>query len=955
MVTAQFPKQAVRRFNVAAMCLILVCCCATAFGQGPGTGKGKGSGKGNGPGQGKSAGNNTPSTSPDLTEPPRVPSKKNGTLESPLTVLFGTVEVPGLPADQNKIKVRAYGLTHPDKNDPKSTGTPLIPGPTFVFHPGDLVKLHLHNYLNRSTNPALNKFEKNPQETLPGTADDITGHASHEISIPNNADITNLHVHGLHVDPKQDNVTLLVLPEDSDPSGLIPELQRLVPTINRWWTRPYKYQIPTDHVPGTFWYHSHKHGSTATQVENGMAGALVMRPNDDQDDIVPGLWNDNPALTHDRVLVIQGIMNVGTPQGETTGPFVKQSLSSPVGTVNGQYQPTLKLPAGQLERWRLVIAGANHKAAGSFWVGQIVVATIPKLNADVIAELRKITEDKTTLAPYISKPATKTLPSFTLQCNKIPGAVKLVAVDGVPMSQFVDISPSSPTFGGAGNRNDLLIQADKEGSYYLYQNYPFTLSQDELVSQMKAAYDNDADLFVGDAGANRYAALTSQKKYNFIEVLDDKTVKAVPNNFTTDPYSLGTNYQGFKPWWANVDDNGPVNDPAPTQQSVVPLLSGDADSTPQRVDVNKKFPAFPDGLGWQPTGAGPGQPVGAAMLMKLNISGKVKPTMPTNDQLNKTLSQLSPASKNPADTKLKRLNSQGQLVPGIPSYVAQLPASFQGFDGVQVVVFDRAQFTFDYLDKKTGTTLNFRQFWLNGREFSPDDFVGNPISQQLIQSPMEDVEPSLGSYSPSGTENLWTHRVKTDQGPSLLITNPGYFRNVVAAKDSKGNSITVTDPATKKSVPAYNYDYQGVTTKPTYKNVTGLKAPKQPQSTTVEEWLLINNSDMFHPFHIHISPFFVEEIGQLNYDSNAKDPTKPWTLKNLSDSDSPFKWVANNWWDVIVLPPHGYVRMWTWINVPDQLPENTADEHSKMFVVENANVYGSWVTKTWAEISSAPR
>ena len=46
-----------------------------------------------------------------------------------------------------------------------------------------------------------------------------------------------------------------------------------------------------------------------------------------------------------------------------------------------------------------------------------------------------------------------------------------------------------------------------------------------------------------------------------------------------------------------------------------------------------------------------------------------------------------------------------------------------------------------------------------------------------------------------------------------------------------------------------------------------------PVSTTQEEWLLINNSDLFHPFHIHISPFFVTEIGQPRDSVRASSPS----------------------------------------------------------------------------------
>ena len=40
----------------------------------------------------------------------------------------------------------------------------------------------------------------------------------------------------------------------------------------------YRYEIPRDHPAGTFWYHSHRHGSTAIDVVSGMKGGLVVIP-----------------------------------------------------------------------------------------------------------------------------------------------------------------------------------------------------------------------------------------------------------------------------------------------------------------------------------------------------------------------------------------------------------------------------------------------------------------------------------------------------------------------------------------------------------------------------------------------------------------------------------------------------------------------------------------------------
>jgi suppressor of ftsI len=69
---------------------------------------------------------------------------------------------------------------------------------------------------------------------------------------------TNLHFHGLEVSPRppaDDVLTMLTAPGQS--------LDYTVP-------------IPKIHPAGLFWYHPHPHGESTRQVEDGMAGAIVV-------------------------------------------------------------------------------------------------------------------------------------------------------------------------------------------------------------------------------------------------------------------------------------------------------------------------------------------------------------------------------------------------------------------------------------------------------------------------------------------------------------------------------------------------------------------------------------------------------------------------------------------------------------------------------------------------------
>jgi FtsP/CotA-like multicopper oxidase with cupredoxin domain len=103
-------------------------------------------------------------------------------------------------------------------------------------------------------------------------------------------------------------------------------------------------------APGTHWYHSHKHGSTALNLANGMAGALIIEG--DYDDVL------KPFFTTQQVLVIQQfgaqinlLKNGINDQGQAN-----KNISGDLVFVNGQYQPVLHMNPNEMQLWRLVNA-----------------------------------------------------------------------------------------------------------------------------------------------------------------------------------------------------------------------------------------------------------------------------------------------------------------------------------------------------------------------------------------------------------------------------------------------------------------------------------------------------------------------------------------------------------------------------------------------------------------------
>lgn len=226
-----------------------------------------------------------------------------------------------------------------------------LSGPQIDARPGDTMRINLINNLSKDDPSCPNGMD--PPNGAPGCFNTI-----------------NLHVHGMHVSPagNSDNVLLNIAPQT--------RLQ-------------YEINIPSDHPAGTFWYHAHRHGSTAMQVASGASGALIVRGNRRYVGNAPG---DIDTILHDargqafaeRVFLLQQIpyacfkggkiiqLKNGTwacPPGMTgvVSDF-DQQLSSPTvwddsgrfTSINGAVQPTLEnIGAGEIQRWRFIHAGIH--------------------------------------------------------------------------------------------------------------------------------------------------------------------------------------------------------------------------------------------------------------------------------------------------------------------------------------------------------------------------------------------------------------------------------------------------------------------------------------------------------------------------------------------------------------------------------------------------------------------
>jgi FtsP/CotA-like multicopper oxidase with cupredoxin domain len=138
--------------------------------------------------------------------------------------------------------------------------------------------------------------------------------------------ITNLHTHGLHVSPKRpsDDVLLDIAAADHF---------------------QYEYDVPDDHPGGTLWYHAHYHPLSDHQVFGGLFGALVVRGALDE---LPGI----KGLPERMMIVSQIQIEKDEIVSGDESPLSQQRT-----LVNGQYQPTIDIAPGEIQRWRIVNAG----------------------------------------------------------------------------------------------------------------------------------------------------------------------------------------------------------------------------------------------------------------------------------------------------------------------------------------------------------------------------------------------------------------------------------------------------------------------------------------------------------------------------------------------------------------------------------------------------------------------
>jgi FtsP/CotA-like multicopper oxidase with cupredoxin domain len=252
------------------------------------------------------------------------------------------------------------------------------PGPTLCVSAGDTIELTL-----------INELPANPAGSVANT--------------------TNMHTHGLHISP--------MAPSDD-------VLLEIPPQLGARSRFDYLFNIWDKHPPGTHWYHPHKHGSTAEQVENGMAGALIVAD-------YPGTLPPPMRGIAERVFVLQQLLQDADPPFDERSVQLGSNADSHLYLVNGAEIPVIRIDQGEVQRWRFVNAAVN--ANGYF---NLAVVTTGE------------------------EPVDCTDPADT-RCQPMHH----IAMDGIYLPAM---TRTRNTLLAPGNRADFLVKFDTPGRYWLY-------------------------------------------------------------------------------------------------------------------------------------------------------------------------------------------------------------------------------------------------------------------------------------------------------------------------------------------------------------------------------------------------------------------------------------------------------------------------------------------------------
>jgi suppressor of ftsI len=224
-------------------------------------------------------------------------------------------EPPQVRAKNNVVSLTLHAVNVDGRDAFAFEGQPVAP--VIRASPGDLLKII---YIN-----------------------DLPSKSSETCAVNPCMDMTNLHFHGLTISPNS--------PQD-DVIGMMAMPGQVL---------HYFVQIPRDHPPGLFWYHTHPHGESHRQVLDGMSGAIV----------IEGMERYIPEVgrLRERVIVVRGRSIEHDPDAAALRRAVEIPAKGCGGeaekveeifTVNGAVRPRIEIAPTERQFWRIVNASADR-------------------------------------------------------------------------------------------------------------------------------------------------------------------------------------------------------------------------------------------------------------------------------------------------------------------------------------------------------------------------------------------------------------------------------------------------------------------------------------------------------------------------------------------------------------------------------------------------------------------
>jgi FtsP/CotA-like multicopper oxidase with cupredoxin domain len=240
---------------------------------------------------------------PTASPGPCTPNRSPGNMNLPQPPIIDTKATPSFqidvlnPQDTNNGTFFCYRLD--------GDTTTYVEAPTIVVREHASFTMTLKNMIPGDGSPVPSPHAYAPDgcallntEGTPPSPAPLTGYFGRPATggnppgmVPND---TNFHTHGWHVPPQVDNV-----------------FKSLATSKNGTCTYAFRLSMHKTQPPGTYWYHAHLHMLSDTQVGGGLAGTLivlpdnapVVRPGDSKNDVVLLIKNFNGVSQSMQVAV----------------------------------------------------------------------------------------------------------------------------------------------------------------------------------------------------------------------------------------------------------------------------------------------------------------------------------------------------------------------------------------------------------------------------------------------------------------------------------------------------------------------------------------------------------------------------------------------------------------------------------------------------------------------------